>query len=391
MISVNEALSIVANVSKNHAYKTLSLGDALNYILYEDVISPIDMPPFRQSAMDGYAIKWSEDDLFSIAGETKAGDSHKFTQEEGEAIRIFTGALVPDTADTVIIQEHVKRSKDNILIKKMPAKYANIRQRGEQISVGNTALKKGIKLNEAAIGFLACLGIVQVKVYKLPSVSILVTGSELQEGGRPLKPGGIYESNSIMLKAALYQIGIKNIQIKKIKDDYNTTEEGIENALCDSDLVLISGGISVGDYDFVKKALLANQVEELFYRVNQKPGKPLWFGKKDDAFVFALPGNPASVLTCFYVYVLPLIREIAGFKNYHLKKVSAKSISNFKNTSGKTLFLKAKLQNKKAELLTGQSSSMLNSFALSNAIVVIDESTVDVKVGDQVQCLLLEN
>ena len=124
----------------------MSLGDALNYILYEDVISPIDMPPFRQSAMDGYAIKWSEDDLFSIVGETKAGDSHEFTQEEGEAIRIFTGALVPDTADTVIIQEHVKRFKDNILIKKMPAKYANIRQRGEQISVGNTALKKGIKL-----------------------------------------------------------------------------------------------------------------------------------------------------------------------------------------------------------------------------------------------------
>ena len=390
MISVKNALSIIDSFPKTYTSEKVNLQDALNLVLFENVSSPINMPPFRQSAMDGYAIQFSKEGTYAVVDESKAGDSNNYALKKGEAVRIFTGALVPDNADTVIMQEHVERLEDSILINKMPSQFANIRKTGEQIKTGDIALKKGTKLNEAAIGFLACLGVTTVSVYKTPKVTILVTGNELQQAGTSLELGKIYESNSVMLKAALEKSGIKDIKIVRVKDDYQATKMSIENCLNTSDLLLVSGGISVGDYDFVKEALLENDVEEQFYKVNQKPGKPLWFGKKEDTYVFALPGNPASALTCFYIYTLPLLRKMCGFKNNHLQKVIAKSKTALKNPSQKTLFLKAHLDGEYVEVLKGQSSAMLYTYAMSNVLMCIDEETAEVKIGDKVTCIKLE-
>ena len=391
MISVSNALHIINSQALILREEELSLNDALGAVLSKDVFSAINMPPFRQSAMDGYALKWSEETDYQLTYESQAGNANLYSLKNNEAVRIFTGALVPDDADTVVMQEHVERTDKELSIQKMPSKHANIREMGEQIQAGDIALQKGAVLNAAAIGFLTCLGIQNVTVYQRPKVGILVTGNELQSVGSPLQTGSIYESNSTMLKAALQEVGItEEIEILRVADDLESTKASVKNLLEKTDLLLISGGISVGDYDFVKEALTANQVNELFYKVNQKPGKPLWFGRKDSTCVFALPGNPASVLTCFYVYVYPLIQKWKGCQNVDLERVSARCTTELKNKTGKTIFLKAALSQKgEATPLQGQSSAMMHTYALSNALICIPEEKELIEVGEEVECIKL--
>ena len=389
MISVSEAIQIIESVKTSLSKGKTDIDLSLNKVLAENIISPINMPPFKQSAMDGYAIKLTDSNTYKLVEESKAGDGKNIQLEEGQAARIFTGALVPDNADTVVIQEHVKRSNGTIVINKLPIRFSNVRPTGEQVKKGEIVLKKGQLLNAAAIGFLAGIGINKVFVYKTPKVTIIVTGNELQEPGKDLEVGKIYESNSIMLSSALKTIGITDITTLKTKDTFDATRSVIAKALLHSDVVLVSGGISVGDYDFVQEALKENGVEELFYKVNQKPGKPLWFGRKNDQFVFGLPGNPASALSCFYIYVTPLLKKISGAKDIHLQRVKANSISDYKNTTGKTLFLKGMLYNNIVEILHGQQSSMLHSFAKSNALVRIPNEVELVNKNDEVECIKL--
>lgn len=389
MISFSEALNRIETVKSSITKTKVSVDSSLNKILAEDIISPINMPPFRQSAMDGYAIKYTNSDTYELVDESKAGDGKFIELKKGQAARIFTGALVPDDADTVVIQEHVTKTNNSISITKQPAKLDNVRPIGEQVKKGDVVLKKGLKLNAAAIGFLAGIGVNEISVYKTPKVSVVITGNELQESGQKLEDGKIYESNSFMLSAALSNLGISDITILKTKDSFEETKNTISKALENSNIVLISGGISVGDYDFVQEALKANGVKELFYRVNQKPGKPLWFGLKKDQFVFGLPGNPASALSCFYIYVTPLLNKISGSKSIHLPRINARSLSAYKNTTGKTLFLKGKLIGSKVEILNGQQSSMLHSFASSNVLVRIPNDTELVNKNDEVECIIL--
>jgi len=391
MISVSKALHIINSQALILREEEVSLNDALGAVLSTDIFSTINMPPFRQSAMDGYAIKWSEETDYQLTYESQAGNANPYSLKNKEAVRVFTGALVPDEADTVVMQEHVEQAGEKVSIHKMPSKYANIRETGEQIQTGDLALQKGVVLNAAAIGFLTCLGIQNVSVYQSPKIGILITGNELQSIGSTLQTGSVYESNSTMLKAALQEAGItEGIEILRVTDDLESTKACIKNFLEKTDLLLISGGISVGNYDFVKEALTANQVNELFYKVNQKPGKPLWFGQKDSTCVFALPGNPASVLTCFYVYVYPLIQKWSGRQNAPLERVFAKCTSILHNKTGKTIFLKAILS-KKGEVtpLQGQSSAMMHTYALSNALICVHEEKEFIEVGEEVECIRL--
>jgi molybdopterin molybdotransferase len=389
MISVSEALQHIEMFCKPANVVNRPINKVMGLILAKDISSPINMPPFKQSSMDGYAIIHSENSSYKIIGEVQAGNSKKIKLKPDEAVRIFTGAYVPDNADTVVMQEHVIRIEDNLTVEKLPKKYTNVRLLGEQIKVGAIALEKGTLLNEASIGFLAGLGIAKVDVYKTPKVSILVTGNELKKAGQNLNIGEVYDSNSITLKLALKRLGIKTVKTFQVKDDLNSTIKAIEKRLKKSDIILISGGISVGDYDFVKQALTQNNANEVFYKVNQKPGKPLWFGYKDQAKIFALPGNPASSLSCFYVYVLPLLRAQMGYENYHLPKLKAKTANDIKNSHRKTLFLKGIINNETATALSGQASSMLKSFATSNALLVIPEYQDLIKKGDYVTYLKL--
>ncbi|MEO8238187.1 MAG: gephyrin-like molybdotransferase Glp [Flavobacterium sp.] len=371
MIQVNEALTIVTGNSTKMPTQKIGVSKALGYVLAETVYSPIAMPPFRQSAMDGYAFNFSERQQYDVISSSQAGDHSNIKLKDNEAIRIFTGAYVPDDADTVVMQEHVMANENSILIAKMPEQFANVRDKGEQIANEGIVFEANILITPAAIGFLACLGITEITVYKKPKVAILVTGNELTEPGKKLKKGKIYESNSVMLQAALQTIGIKKTKVYKVKDNLKATKKALKKILPKSDIVLISGGISVGDYDFVKEALLENGVQELFYKINQKPGKPMFFGRKEEMLVFALPGNPASSLTNFYVYVYPAIKNRMGFSEIHLPKLVRKLNTGISNTSGKTLFLKALYDETHVTVLDGQSSAMLNTFATANSLLIV--------------------
>ena len=390
MIQVEEALSIIAENSTTMPVQKIQVSKSLGYILAETVYSPIAMPPFRQSAMDGYAFIHSEKHQYDIVGIVQAGDHSKIKLKEKEAVRIFTGAHVPDNADTVIMQEHVMATENSILITRMPEQYANVRHKGEQIGEEEVVFKANTLITPAAIGFLACLGITEVEVYKKPKVAILVTGNELVKPGEKLSKGKIYESNSVMLQAAHQTIGVKKTKVYKVKDNLKATKKALKEILKKHDIVLISGGISVGDYDFVKEALLENGVKELFYKINQKPGKPMFFGSKNDTLVFALPGNPASSLTNFYIYVYPAIKNRMGFKDIHLKKMLRKLNDNITNTTGKTLFLKALYDETHVTVLDGQSSAMLNTFAIANSLLVVPNEVESLEKGQLVTLLPID-
>lgn len=390
MIEVKEALEIVAANSTNLPTQKIAVQKALGHVLAETIYSPISMPPFRQSAMDGYAFIHSERYQFDIVGTSQAGDHANIKLKENEAIRIFTGAYVPDNADTVVMQEHVMANEKSILIASKPEPFANVRNKGEQINIEDEVFKENTVITPAAIGFLACLGITEIAVYKKPKVAILVTGNELVKPGKKLSKGKIYESNSVMLEAALQTIGIKKIKVHIVKDNLKATQKALKSILKKNDIVLISGGISVGDYDFVKEALVKNGVEELFYKINQKPGKPMFFGSKKDTLVFALPGNPASSLTNFYVYVYPAVRNRMGFSNTHLPKIVRKLNCSFENTTGKTLFLKALYDETSVTILDGQSSAMLNSFAIANGLMIVPQDVQSIKKGQLVTILPID-
>lgn len=387
MIKVEEAIAIIEANSAKMPSKRISVNKALGYVLAEKVISPIHMPPFRQSAMDGYAFTHSIRHQYDIVGTSQAGDHSNIKLKSTEAIRIFTGAFVPDNADTVVMQEHVMANKNSILIATMPEKNANVRLKGEQIGKDDVVFEADTLLTPAAIGFLACLGITEVEVYKKPKAAILVTGNELVQPGEKLKKGKIFESNSVMLEAALQTIGIQKTKIYRVKDNLKATKKALKSLLNKYDIILISGGISVGDYDFVKEALLQNDVTELFYKINQKPGKPMFFGSKNETLVFALPGNPASSLTNFYVYAAPAVKKRMGFSEIYRPKVVRKLNSDIKNNSGKTLFLKAKYDETSVTVLEGQSSAMLNTFAVANSLLIVPEN-VESYQKDQLVTLL---
>lgn len=387
MIKVSEALAIVSENSSNMPVQRISVRKALGYILAETLYSPINMPPFRQSAMDGYAFIHSEKHQYDVISTSQAGDYSNIKLNENEAVRIFTGAFVPKNADTVVMQEHVLANKDSILIAAMPSQFSNIRNKGEQIAKEEVVFETNTLITPAAIGFLACLGITEITVYKKPKVAILVTGNELVKPGKKLPKGKIYESNSVMLEAALQTIGINKTKVYKVKDNLKATKKALKGILDKYDVVLISGGISVGDYDFVKDALLANGVEELFYKINQKPGKPMFFGSKKDTLVFALPGNPASSLTNFYIYVYPAIKNRMGFSDIHLPKLVRKLNDAITNTTGKTLFLKALYDETNVTILDGQASSMLNTFAIANSLLIVPDDVETLKKGQLVTLL----
>ena len=264
MITVEEAFELVENnVIPTQISILCKTTNALGLVLAEDVSSPINMPPFRQSAMDGYALNIHHGSSYKIIDEVKAGDVHHPILKIGDAVRIFTGSAVPNTANTVVIQEKVTADKNQLQLNNPVKLKENIRSKGEQIKEGDIALKKGTKLTPAAIGFLLTLGIIEVTVFKKPKIGLVITGNELIKAGQPLSYGKIYESNSGMLYTGLLGLGYTDVTQYKVKDDYNSTVMILDKVISENDMILITGGISVGDYDFVGKALLELGTEEL--------------------------------------------------------------------------------------------------------------------------------
>lgn len=250
------------------------------------------------------------------------------------------------------------------------------------------ALEKENILNAGAVAFLAGMGITEVLVTPNPSVSIIITGNELQQSGNDLTPGKIYESNSYALIAALNKQQIFDIKVIYVNDSLNQLTLTLEKSLEQSDLILITGGVSVGDYDFVIRASENCGVKKLFHKIKQKPGKPLFFGKKDNKVIFGLPGNPASVLTCFYEYVLPALEKMTG-QIHTLKNITCTLTNEFKKPVGLTHFLKGWIEGNEVKILEGQESYKMSSFAKANCLIVIEEDVTEVKGGERIEVHLL--
>ncbi len=390
MISVNQAKKLINENSFTLSPITLPISEVSGLVLAADVFANYDIPAYQQSSMDGYAIKFEDSkQSLKIVGEMMAGTPSTFTIANGEAARIFTGAPLPHGADTVVMQEKIVLADDAITIHDPSlTKGSNVRDTGAEIKVGALAMQKGSLLTPAAIGFLAGIGMTNVQVIPRPKVAIILTGNELQQPGSPLNFGQVYESNSFALTAALKQIGISAIEVLTAKDELETLVNVLSTALQMHDIVLLTGGVSVGDYDFVIEAANQCDIQQLFHKVKQKPGKPLYFGKIQQKLVFGLPGNPSSVLSCFYNYVLPSIALLSQTQN-SVEQKEAKLSTNYTKPNGLTHFLKGFYANGEATPLGAQESFKLSSFAQANCLICLDELETSFIAGDQVTVLLL--
>lgn len=390
MINVKEAKQLIIQYCKRAKVELRPLVEASGYVLADTVHSIIDTPPFNQSAMDGYAFsfeKWDGKSEMTLIGEVQAGNV--FNKEIGqmEAVRIYTGASLPPGADTVVVQEKIFLSGKSIFIQDTQiVKGSNVRLKGSQTKKGKVTLQSGQQLTPAAISFLASTGVDKVKVYSKPTVSIIVTGKELIHPGDTISEGKVFESNSFGLIAALQQLYISPVSVIVVDDDEKEIMNAISSQL-QSDLLILTGGVSVGDYDFVSFSLEKCGVKKIFHKVKQKPGKPFYFGKGEHTLVFALPGNPAAVLTCFYEYVVLAICIFTGI-NY-LKKIKLPLANDFQKKSGLTYFMKGKSSSNEVEILDNQESYKMNSFALANCIVELDEDGEFYKKGDFVNIKMI--
>lgn len=393
MISVKEARKQIRDHVKVLEGITCTIGDALGAVLTEDVIAPTDMPPFNQAAMDGYAVRTR--DLQScrqlpVAGEAAAGRPFKGAMLPGTAVRIFTGAPVPDGADRVIAQEDVQAENGCLQAgRQLSRGKSNIRKTGHLIGKGKPVLKKGQVLTPAGIAFLAAAGIARVKVIRRPRIAVFVTGDELKAPGLRLGEGQVYECNSFALAAAVRSLDLKLVEAVHLPDDLRVMAGALRKSMEGSDMVLICGGISVGKYDHTKEVLGKLGVEAIFYKVKQKPGKPLFFGRRGNTFLFGLPGNPAAVLTCFYEYVYPAIVAMAGRKRVVIRKKKMTLSASCHKKRGLTLFLRGKTKGKFVMPLRGQESFMLRSFAMADCLIHLPENEGDVRAGVMVEVHLL--
>jgi molybdopterin molybdotransferase len=389
MISVNEAKSILKQSSILGKNEQIPLEDSFGRYLAEDIFSPLDIPFFDNSAMDGYAIKWKDGDnsrKLRLFDKIKAGDLKESGIETDEAIRIFTGAPVPKGADTIIPQEWVKVDGEKITfdIGKFE-KGANSRSKGAQNKKGDLIAHKGSHISPGMVGLLASIGLAKVPVHSLPSVGIILTGDELLEIGQEMQFGKVYNSNGPVLKTYLQQLGIEEIDMLEAVDDLEILQKTIDGFLNKFDVLILSGGISVGDYDFVKKCLENSGVKQLFYKIRQKPGKPIYVGQKNKQWVFALPGNPASTLTCFNQYVKPCLMAWMGSADSFEPTGIFPLFSEFNKKTGITLFLKAKMSNGQVHILPGQESFNLISYGTANCIAEIEEESDYMEAGTKVK------
>ncbi|MBP7821944.1 MAG: molybdopterin molybdotransferase MoeA [Saprospiraceae bacterium] len=389
MISYKEALSLIEQQTAAIPRKTEErlIDSALGFILAADVFAPIDSPPFDQSAMDGFAISaLCSQSSCIIQGSIQAGDTTEYSLKGVDhAFKIFTGAPIPKDANAVIIQENTTQDATTVYFDtKDVIAGSNVRLRGSQIKKGALVAPMGTLLTPAVLSYLTSLGISNVKVVSKPRVSMLVTGKELMPIGHDLEFGQIYESNSLLLKLALSEGSLKASEIKFVGDDLAATTEAIKDMLIDCDVLLITGGISVGEYDLVRPALEANDVSTIFYKIKQKPGKPLYFGRKDEKSVFALPGNPASVFVCFYEYVVPCLRMLAGLPFSPNHQMYLPLAHDYFKKGTFTNFLKAKIINNEVNILEGQESYKLHPFIETNALAILPEETNYLKSGELV-------
>ena len=403
MIKVATALRTVLNGIKILNSEVIKLTDALERVLARDIYSDCDVPGLDNSAMDGYAIKSadlkgvSKDNpkVLEVIDDIKAGDIPKRILKPNQAIRIMTGALIPKGADSVVMVEDTRKAKEKnkVNIFKEVRIGENIRKAGEDIKKSELVLSEGTHLNSAHIGILASLGRPKVKVVRRPKVAVLATGDEVVDVDEKLEPGKVRSSNSYTLSSQILKCGgiPKNLGI--VRDKPKQLEKKIKQGL-DCDLILTSGGVSVGDYDLVKDILAKMGTNIRFWKVAMRPGKPLVFGVIKGIPVFGLPGNPVSSMVSFEIFVRPVILKMLGQKEDERKEAEAVLGEDIKKKRGFRYFLRANTRWHQGRYLTRttgpQGSGILKSMALANSLIILPEDKEFVKKGERVTVRFLD-
>jgi molybdopterin molybdotransferase len=398
MISVEEALGILLSNLPERKIEEIPFQSALGRISAENLVATCDIPPFDRSALDGYAIL-AEDVAhtpaeLSIAGESRAGGGMPGRVKQGEAVTIMTGAPVPDGADCVQMVEQSQISGDGqkVTIFKSVRAHENIAPRGSEAKEGEIVLNAGHRLGPAEIAVMATFGYSRVKVYRKPTVAIVATGDELVELGETPRPDQIRNSNAYCLAGQLRYMDIEADYLGIAKDDKEELRTKMLQGL-ERDVLIITGGVSMGEYDFVQDVFHDLGLEILFSKVAIKPGKPTVFARRGEKLVFGLPGNPISALITFECFVRPALGRLCGMKNPELPRMMGELLADMKQTPGRTAFLPAWVSWKedgwKVEPLRWKSSADIIGFTNANATFIFPKNRDFLSRGEIVELMLL--
>ncbi|HKO89473.1 MAG TPA: gephyrin-like molybdotransferase Glp [Burkholderiales bacterium] len=400
-MNVDRAREVIRALMKPiQANERVAVRTSLGRILGEDIISTINVPAHDNSAMDGWAVRGSD---LQAEGPTRllevgvayAGRAYGEPVNASEAVRIMTGAVMPEGTDTVVIQEVVQKDGEHILVPPGQKAGQNRRLAGEDLSTGKAVLRAGRLIRPADLGLIASLGIAEVPVRRRLRVAFFSTGDELASVGTVLKEGEVYDSNRYTIYGMLARLGVDIIDMGVIRDDPAALEEAFKQASASADAVITSGGVSVGEADFTRD-LMAKLGDVLFWKIAMKPGRPMAFGQIGDAYFFGLPGNPVSVMITFYEFVRGALLALAG-RTEELELPSLKAIctSALRKNPGRTEFQRGILSRNAAgewqvSVTGAQGSGVLRSMSEANCIIVLEHERGSVKPGDAVSVQLME-
>lgn len=394
-ISLDAARQIVAGGTARLPGELVALQAALGRTLAEEVTAAIDVQPFDNSAMDGFAIVAGSGERLRIAGESRAGAPASSPVSPGEAFRISTGAPIPAGADAVLRVEDSEVERGNgdewVRLLARPERGANIRRAGEDMVAGDVVLKPGSRLGAAELAACAVAGRAEVVCTRRPVIGVVVTGDELVTPGEPLAPGQIHDSNTYAVRALLEQSGAEAGGVERCPDDAEATRAAVGRALDGTDGAIVCGGISVGEHDHVKEAFAAHGVEQAFWGVSLKPGRPTWFGRSRGRPVFGLPGNPVSAIVTFELLVRPALERLLGATAANAE-VEAVLTENYRKRPGRTEAVRCRLEASAEGWLatpTGaQGSHVLTSMIDADAYALLPEAATEVPAGERVRILL---
>ena len=367
---------------------------ALGRVLAEEIVPSIDVPAHDNSAMDGYAVRFADiEKPLTEIGTSLAGKPFHGSVGAGQCVRIMTGAVMPAGADTVVIQEVVKREGNRITVPPGQKRAQNVRNAGEDLKIGVPVLTAGKWLRPAELGLIASLGIGEVRVKRKLRVAFFSTGDELASIGKALKPGEVYDSNRYTLHGMLQRLGVEIEDLGVVRDDPKALEAALLKA-AKADAIITTGGVSVGEADFIRE-LMAKLGEVLFWKIAMRPGRPMAFGRIGQAYLFGLPGNPVAVMVTFYQFVRDALLHLAGrTDDYAIPLLRATAADNLRKVPGRTEYQRGVLFREdgvwKARITGQQGSGVLRSMAEANCFIVLEHERAAVKAGEQIAVQLME-
>ena len=396
-ISLEQALNILMDHVTHGKTERKTLEDCLGLVLSEDVYALLDMPPFSRSAQDGYAL-CSKDSIgatgenpvkLRVTGKIYAGDHLDVQVRPGEAVRIMTGAMVPAGADCVLRQEDTDEGEDVVQIYKEVEPGCSICFKGEEYKKGHTLLHAGTKIDAAALAVASGNGIMELPVYRRVKAAVVSSGSEVVEPGTPLTPGKIDNTNTVYMKARLHQLGAQVMMSRTVGDELEIMEEALKEAANQAELVITTGGVSVGQKDLTEEALLSIGAEILFHGIAIKPGMPTLAAEKDGVLFIGLSGNPFSAAIPFEMFVREILSLKMGDPDLKLRRETLTAVTGFSKNSRRRRFLRGKAEGKEVWLPDQQANGQMRSMVGCNCLIEIPAGSGPVKAGDKVEVLWL--